>query len=221
MQPARQQRRDLQRVQQRDAELVGLHRLHRGLRQERPGVLAEPDTDPAPSDSDADALTHPNHTPGGCSAAAWVSNVAYVSGDVCPTAATSGPRTSGTTTRFPVGHQAPGTTTAPAETWRRATLCAPPGATPRSATALGEGIAASAGVAAALLAATPAVFESAPQVLRLPIELPEWSSTRQVVPRGNRRGPTRVVLSWREHSSSAGTCGLRRGESSQASGRTW
>ena len=34
-----------------------------------------------------------------------------------------------TTPNFVVARQAPGTTTALTETWRRATLCAPPGAT--------------------------------------------------------------------------------------------
>src|ERR1700704_3173958 len=41
----------------------------------------------------------------------------------------SGPLTSGTTTKSLAAHLAPGTTTVLAETWRRATLCAPPGAT--------------------------------------------------------------------------------------------
>ena len=79
MQPARQQRPDVQRVQQRDAELVGLHRLHRGLRREHVG-----DASPSPTPSSPSPTTSSSPTPtsGGCSAAAWVSNVAYVSGDV-------------------------------------------------------------------------------------------------------------------------------------------
>src|ERR1700722_19190896 len=48
----------------------------------------------------------------------------------CRTAATSGPPTSGIMTRSRAAHRAPGTTTVPAEMWRRAAPCMPPGATP-------------------------------------------------------------------------------------------
>lgn len=61
-------------MQQREPEPLGLHRLHGGVRQQHldDGTDAPAD-DPAPDD--------PPPTGGTC-AAAWVSNTAYVSGNV-------------------------------------------------------------------------------------------------------------------------------------------
>ena len=61
-------------------------------------------------------------------AAAWSSNTAYVSGNVVSYGGPSGPPTSGTTTRCPAAPRAPGTTAAPADTWRRG-VASRPGAT--------------------------------------------------------------------------------------------
>ena len=115
-------RATLQRVQQCRPEPVGLHRLYSGVREEHVGDPdPDPDTHPDSDDVLADADSHPDDQ------LSWLLRVGLgVQPGVrlgrarCRTAATSGPPTSGTTTRSRAAHPAPGTTTAPAETWRRA-----------------------------------------------------------------------------------------------------
>ena len=100
----------VQRVQQRDAEPLGLHRLHGGVRQEHLGDLAA-----APAHPDANAHPDGRRCGGSCSAAAWSSNHLHQRQRRRTTAA-SGPPTSGTTTRSRAARRARGTTTAPAKT---------------------------------------------------------------------------------------------------------
>ena len=94
-------------------------------------VTSRPTPTPTPTTSSPTPTPTPTTSSGsgGCSAAAWVSNQAYVSGDVVSYGGSKWTTISGTTTRSQAGQQAPGTTTAPAKDVAPGDPSAPPGAT--------------------------------------------------------------------------------------------